>query len=138
MIVSPSGSKVSGGLVALIVLLSVGLAVILFISARWCFRSFRSETRELVEPGFTMEEDPSEKPTENENRYSQLSKRSSVAPTIYEGTYANAESNEFVIVVPPTPRIPNKDDGEELGLLAANPGPSDAHHSSDSIPNHQL
>jgi len=125
--------------VALIVLVIVALAIILFISARWCVRSFRSETRELVEPGFTMEDGPGEKPTENENRYSQLSKRSSVAPSIYEGTYANAGSDEFVIVVPPTPRIPNNDDGEELGLLAANSGTSDDHHhSSDSTPNHQL
>ncbi len=130
-IASPSGPKVSGGLVAVVVAIIVAFGVILFVTIRWCVRAYRSEGRELVEPGVSLEDGANERLVENTHHHSVLSKRSSVAPSIYEGSYANAELDGFVTIAHPT-RLPRSSDGEELGLLAASPSTSNTHSTVSS------
>jgi len=129
-----SGSKVSGGLIGVFVAVIVAFAVIVFLTARWCVRTYRSESREVMEPGVSLREGADERLVDNTTRFSHASKRSSIAPTIYEGSYANVGLDDFVTIAPPTYKVPGKSNDEELGLLATSATSASSTHSTYSMP----
>ncbi|KAF8341250.1 uncharacterized protein EI90DRAFT_1708641 [Cantharellus anzutake] len=101
------------------------------MALRWCIRNFYRETRDTVELGVTIREAKHQKVASEDSSHSN---RSSVAPDIYEGTYANVSMDENINVDNNTARTLPRRGGheEEEGLLESRTASSSRHLSVSS------